>query len=286
MFNAAGTPPPAPLCFASIRGQNIEAMSGPFELQGMFTKESLPGLLQYIGMMQASGELVLRSGRDQAVVTFKSGRLVDALFRDKHGEEAVYHSLVMENGNFHFRAGDVDAKRTSINNTVDSLLLNAAYWQDTHIPEADRVPEDVVLHLLAPSIASDFSFQRLHWQILAQVDGHRTAGAVAAALKLSYGEMEPNLRALVKLGLVQFEGTNKPVDPAFFNELTPILVNLLGPIGKIKVLDVADAMGIKPEELDVGEVRHFIEAMSREIKPSVQQDFLLRVEPLLKRYGR
>jgi hypothetical protein len=260
--------------------------SAPFELQGMFTRESLPGLLQYIGMMQAGGELLLRSGRDQAVITFKNGRLMDALFRDKRGEEAIYYSLIMDNGNFHFRASDVEGKQTTINNSVDSLLLNAAYWQDTHVPDEDQVPKDAILHLLAPSIASDFSFQRLHWQILAQVDGKRNSEAVAEALKLSYAEVEPNLRSLVKLGLIQVEGHNKPVDPAFFSELTPILVRLLGPIGKIKVLDVSDAMGIKPEELDVGEVKHFLEAMLREVKPSLQQEFLVLSEPLIKRYGR
>jgi hypothetical protein len=250
---------------------------------GSFTRDSTPGLLQYINMLRASGELLLVAAKDRAVVTFLEGRLVDTRFAGLFGEEALYQAMMMPNGSFHFRYGEVEAAIT-INRPLEALMLNAVYLQDI---QGQPIRGDEVASLVSASVETEMALELRHFQLISMANGQRTLQQIAQSLHIHLTELVRFARDLQITGILRLETPQLvPVDPQFFQELIPRIFSLVGPVGEVMMLDVAEELGIQLEELEQNQVGEYLLLLLEELPSNRQIPFRAFAQDLMGRYGK
>jgi hypothetical protein len=253
------------------------------DFSGSFARDSIPGLLQYINMLQASGELLLVAAKDRAVVTFVAGRLVDARFVGLYGEEALYQAMMLGNGAFYFRFGNVEASVT-ITRPLEALMLNAVYLQDI---QGRPIRGDEVASLIASSVDTEMALELRHFQLISLANGQRTLEQIARSLNISLTELVRFARDLQLTGIVRLEVPKAaPVDPQFFQELMPRVFALVGPVGEVMMLDVAEELGVELENLEQSQVGDYLLRLLQELPSNRQVQFRGFAQDLLERYGR
>jgi Domain of unknown function (DUF4388) len=253
-------------------------------LKGNFDRETIPSLLQYLGTLSATGELTFLSGSLHAVVYLERGRVVDAIFGTRGGQEALFHAMNLTSGMFTFTAG-VRAPHSTIDSSLESLILNAAYWQDTQggwVISADSIPKPTTGRAI-----SGVNLNLEQWQLLAQIDGKRTVAQLGAAMRIELSVLEGMLRGLRHQGLVEFYLRQAvPVDPKFIADLRLRLASVIGPVATAVMANAAADFGNTPERLEVAQLRAFVTTIVLKLPEAKRAKFRDLAQPLLERHAR
>jgi Domain of unknown function (DUF4388) len=258
-----------------------QPMSNAHDLQGDFTKSSLPSLLQYLGMIGATGELVLNiPPNDKAVLSLERGKLIDAIYREHTGQLALFQVMQTQNGYFQFKSGIYDVK-ASIDSSLERLLMGAAAFEHAR---TQFQPNDVP-SILPSSTSGNISLQAAQLRVVAMIDSQRSISQLANAVRGSIGDVTALISQLVESGLVAVKtSTVEGVNPQFFEDLRPRLSSLVGPMAHIMMVDAAERLGFSLENLDKKLVRAFLTELHKEVPSNQMKQFVVLVEPLLRRY--
>ena len=123
----AGTEPAA-----SARAQNQEK-SECVALKGDLSEIGLLDVIQILDNAQKNGKLLISSEGQEGVIYFNSGRIVNACYQNKTGEQAMYALVGVKGGTFDYQPSD-KAFEMVINNNNTNLLLEGLRLLD----EANR----------------------------------------------------------------------------------------------------------------------------------------------------
>jgi len=258
------------------------------KLRGEFGRDSLPGLIQYLAHLGVSGELTLRtpgSTTPLGAVSLDRGKVVDARMGPRSGQEALFHALNLERGQFSFVEGP-SAFDSTIEVSLESLLLGAAYWQDTH-PELPPVTPESVPRLKLDEIQGNIRFTPPELMLTTRINGQRSVSLLAQSYRL---ELEVALGAVGTLmgkGIVDLVPELRPrVDPAFWTQLEPLLTRLSGPMARFKLQDALEKVGlIEREQLETAQVSAFLDALEGTLTPAKRPVFQEQVQALRERHA-
>ena len=254
-------------------------------LQGDFTQDSIPSLLQYLGMLKATGQLSLTSSFMRAVIVVDRGRVIDASLGHSSGQEALFRILSFRSGTFQFTPGEVPRKIT-IHTSLERLLLDAAFWQDTQ----DGPPEPIDPNLI-PTFSSrgapvEMNFSSLHWRVIAHVDGLRSIEDIGLHARIEPNQLELIVYELERLGILELHVRQIiPIDPAFLDEVRQCLTVVIGPIARVIMKDVAEALGVTLETLERTHTQAFTQELTARLAPAKQERFKTLVQPVMHRFA-
>jgi Domain of unknown function (DUF4388) len=252
-------------------------------LKGNFERETIPSLLQYLGTLAVTGELTLISGSLRPTVYLERGRVIDAIFGARGGQEALFHAMNLISGTFTFTAG-VRAPHSTIDSSLESLILNAAYWQDTHgelTIGATSVPK-----LITGRALGEVNLNLEQWQVLTQIDGRRTIAQIGAIVRIEQRVLERVLHGLQHQGLVEFSLRQAaPVDPKFMTELRLRLASVIGPVATAILSNAASEFGTTPERLEVTSLRAFVTTIVLKLPETKRAKFRDLAQALLERHA-
>jgi hypothetical protein len=96
----------------------------PAPLSGTLGAFAFVDVIQMIANAGKTGELTISQADSQARMHFNNGNLVDAEYRECYGKDAFEKILLLQDGYFEFRTGQLSQKR-SIKASLTQLLLDA-----------------------------------------------------------------------------------------------------------------------------------------------------------------
>jgi hypothetical protein len=258
-----------------------QIMTNANDLQGDFTKTSLPSLLQYLGMIGATGELVLEiPPEDIAVLSLENGKLIDARYREHTGQQALFEVMQNKRGTFRFKTGQYDVKN-SIDSSLEQLLMGAAAFEHAR---TQFQPNDVPA-IVPSNTSGNINLQAAQLRVVAMIDGQRSIAQLAQAVRGAVGDVTALVSQLVESGLVAVKSNAiEAVNPKFFDDLRPRVSSLVGPMANIMMIDAAERLGYNLETLDKRLVRAFLTELHKEIPKNQMKQFVSLVEPLLRQY--
>ncbi|MBB6097165.1 hypothetical protein HNR42_000579 [Deinobacterium chartae] len=262
-------------------------MAEEITLQGEYSRDTLPSLIQYLAMLGSSGELWLTASPQQAAtLAFLEGRLIGAHHGNYRGEDALYRILNFSAGQFRFHPGTITIA-PSITAPLEKLLLDAAYWQDTQ-SDAEVLPgPDAVPNVIPDENHGELRLELMHWRVMSLADGQRSLYEIAANLGRNIEEVREIAHQLATRGILTFGArTRATVDPAFLEELRRRLTTLIGPIARVIVNDAAQQFGTPADQLEPTQVRAFLEVLTQLLAPAKQARFRELAAPLIDRFAR
>ena len=256
-------------------------MTNANDLQGDFTKSSLPSLLQYLGMIGATGELELNiPPEDKAVLSLENGKLIDARYREHTGQQALFEVMQNKRGDFQFKTGQFDVKN-SIDSSLEHLLMGAAAFEHAR---TQFHPNDIP-SIVPSNTSGNINLQAAQLRVVAMIDGQRSIAQLAISVRGSVGDVTALVSQLVESGLVAVKSnTVEAINPQFFEDLRPRVSSLVGPMAHIMMIDAAERMGYNLENMDKRLVRAFLTELHKEIPNNQMKQFVVLVEPLLRQY--
>jgi hypothetical protein len=261
-----------------------EGMMQEQTLKGNFERETIPSLLQYLGTLAVTGELTLIAGSLRPTVYLEGGRVVDAIFGTRGGQEALFHAMNLMSGTFTFTAG-VRAPHSTIDSSLESLILNAAFWQDTQggmVISGNSVPRPITGQAI-----NGVNLNLEQWQLLAQIDGKRTLAQIAAVMRIELSVLERVLKGLRQRGLVDFSSHQAVmVDPKFIAELRLRLASVIGPVATALMANAAADFGTTPDRLEASSLRAFVTTIVLKLPETKRTKFRDLAQPLLERHAR
>lgn len=146
-------------------------------------------------------------------------------------EERVYDLLSWSDGRFHFEeSSDIGAVEPQVRVRVDSVLMEGARrideWArlEATIPSAESIP------VLAPTDGPEAAPLELHpgeWEVLAEIDGERDVGRIAADLGKSSFDVARTIYGLVRTGVVQVETRPRRIEATEFEDRIAEITSLL-----------------------------------------------------------
>jgi len=105
-----------------------EQMQTTFVFSGNLKQTSLVDAVQFLEIGKREGILHVYSGRRKGYVTFQSGSVIDAVFRNATGKEAFFLLMSLEEGDFYFEPKSVEQPRL-ITDTIMDLVFE---WDAAH----------------------------------------------------------------------------------------------------------------------------------------------------------
>ena len=186
------------------------------------------------------------------------------------GEKGVYTLLGWLEGDFSFTP-DIDAPEQSISLATEQILLEAArqaeQWED--IKEVLSSTE-AVFNISPSGSANTVSLKPIEWQILAQINGERSIVEIAELLDLHEFEVAKIVFSLTTAGLlheVEYTKTmyRDVVDDVFFDQLTSIFTEVIGPIGPVIIDDEIRLLGEDRATFPQNKAAELVERISLEI---------------------
>ncbi len=252
-------------------------------LKGNFERDTTPSLLQYLGTLSVTGQLALVAGLLHAEVYLERGRVVDAIFGQRGGQEALFHAMNFRSGTFTFTAG-VRAPHSTIDSSLESLILNAVYWQDTQggvSISGGSIPKPI-----SGQAIKGVNLNLEQWQLFAQIDGKRTVAQIGALMRIQPSVLEGLLSGLHHQGLIEFYSRQAvPVDPKFIGELRVRLASVIGPVATTVLANAAADFGTTPERLEAAQMRAFVTAIVLKLPEAKRVKFRDLAQTLLERYA-
>jgi predicted transcriptional regulator len=272
-----------------------QTSTGQQKLQGEFTHDSFPALLQYFGMMGSSGTLLLRVASGPiSSISFLEGRIIDARTGSLSGRTAFFELMGLHSGLFQFRSGQLEPHAT-IDSSLDQLLLEATRqpqaaleinWPPVKQTLSDPVLEpDSVLILNVAHQVEQVQLDNLQLQVLLQAQQQRRAAQIATHLGLSFADARKAIIDLWRLGLIEVRAPQRqPLGGAFITEFIAVLSTVLGPVAKLVAEDAASDLGSSLESLEASQLLAFKNAIETQVDSSRLAKFQALIEPLIKRY--
>ena len=133
-------------------------------------------------------------------------------------EETIYEIMAWDEGYFRFEEhAEIAQHRLLARVRVESLLMEGARrideWTrlEARIPNAEAVP---VLSPLKDGEATPIELRPDEWEVLAEIDGERDVGALAAGVGRSAFDVAKIIYGLVSAGVVQVKESHGEMPPA------------------------------------------------------------------------
>ncbi len=244
----------------------------PEGLTGSLAQLPLIDLLKMLAAGEQTGRLELSSGLDLGDVYLHRGQPVHAEAAGDWGEAALARLVTWPNGHFRFIPGE-DAPERTITRTLDQLLAEAARLASEREAIRRVVPSmDVLPRLARRAPGPTVTIDAADWEVIALLDGARTAAALAAALGVDDFEAMRRLYRLKLAGLVELEkpqqlapAARALAGPHFFQALHAAVAAAVGPLAEIIIDDCLDAMGHTRQDFPRDGIARLAEAISAEI---------------------
>jgi len=244
----------------------------PEGLTGSLAQLPLIDLLKMLAAGSQSGRLELSSGLDLGDIYLHRGQVVHAEAAGDWGEPAFARLVTWPNGQFRFIPGE-EAPERSISRPLDQLLAEAARVASEREAIRRVVPSmDIVPRLARRAPAPTITIEASDWEVIALLDGSRTAAGLAAALGVDDFEAMRRIYRLKLAGLVEFEKAQQLAPaaralagPQFFQALTAAVAAAVGPLAEIIIDDCLDALGHTRQDLPRDAIARLAEAISNEI---------------------
>jgi hypothetical protein len=242
-------------------------------LTGSLAQLPLADLLKMLAAAGQTGRLELTSGLDQGELYIARGEIVHAECDMRTGEGAFTRLAGWPNGQFRFEP-QVPAPQRTIEKPLDRLLA------ETHRAATEReairrvVPNmDVVPHLSRKAPAPSITLEARDWELVAVINGERTAAEIASVLGADDMELARTLYRMKLGGLIEMASlpAAQPVARAlagagFFQALTTAVAGALGPLAEIIIDDAVEDLGFTRATFPRDTVAALAERISSEIR--------------------
>lgn len=244
--------------------------------RGNLAQLSLLDILKMLSSGNRTGRLDIQQGAKTGEIYLQHGNLVHAVTGVKIGEAGVYTLMGWLEGDFSFTP-DVDPPEESINMTTEQMLLEASrqaeQWEDIK----EVVTSTDMVFNISPSGSTDtVSLKPIEWQVLAQVNGQRSIIEIAEILDLQEFDIAKIIYSLTTAGLLH-EITDaqvlfrEVVDDSFFDQLTSIFTEVMGPIGPVIIDDEVRLLGEDKNAFPRDKAAELVERVSLEISDSAKR---------------
>jgi hypothetical protein len=133
----------------------------------------------------------------------------------------------------------------------------------------------------------EFAFDTDMLKLFMAIDGQKTVREVSLEVGMRPPLFKHTFVKLLKLGLIEQLGDETPcVAPAFMDNLRETLIQLVGPLGEVLMVDSAKDMGWETSHIPVSGLADYVAAVAREI-PSEKQsnEFKKRMIKEMKALG-
>jgi len=243
-------------------------------LTGSLAQLPLVDLLKMLAAGGQSGHVQLTSGLDQGDLYFERGELVHVECDMRVGESAFLRLVTWPNGQFRFEPG-VPAPERSLEKPLERLLADSARAASEReairrvVPNMEAVPS-----LARKSPGPTITIDARDWELIALINGERTAGELAAAAGAEDIDMAKALYRLKMAGLIELTAATQSAapqqralaGPAFFQALTTAVAAALGPLAEIIIDDAVEDLGFTRATFPRDTVSALAERISSEIR--------------------
>jgi hypothetical protein len=133
----------------------------------------------------------------------------------------------------------------------------------------------------------EFAFDTDMLKLFMAIDGQKTVREVSLEVGMSPPLFKHTFIKLMKLGLIEQLGNEeKYVHAAFIDTMRETLIQLIGPLGEVLVIDAAKDMGWKTNGIPVSGLADFVAAVAKEIPGDKQSNaFKKRMVEEMKALG-
>ncbi|MBA2665096.1 MAG: DUF4388 domain-containing protein [Bradymonadaceae bacterium] len=129
-----------PFNVSELREAILEILDEKEGFQGVLSDLELTDIIQMLCLAKRTALLHLKHRDHRGRIVFERGEVVHADFNDVTGAEAVYHMLVLRQGDI-FMQSDFDEDRRTIDMGWQDLLLEGVRRADEHRMEADEAQQ-------------------------------------------------------------------------------------------------------------------------------------------------
>ena len=238
--------------------------------RGNLAQISLLDILRMLSSSRRSGRLDIHNAGKSGELFLVNGEIVHAVTGTQLGESGVYSLMSWLEGDFGFTPGIAPPER-SIGTTTEQLLLEAArqaeQWEDIKDILSST---DAVFNISPSGSTNTVSLKPIEWQVLAQVNGERSVIEIGEILELNEFDVARIIYSLTTAGLlheVVGGGTKfKDIaDETFFETLSEVFTEIMGPIGPIIIEDEIKLLGEDISAFPREKTAELVERISLEI---------------------
>jgi hypothetical protein len=238
--------------------------------RGNLAQLSLLDILRMLTSGRRSGRLELQYGGKSGEIYLDRGIIVHAVSGAQMGERVVYSLMGWLEGDFSF-SPDVISPERSIGSTTEQLLLEAArqaeQWEDIKDVLSST---DAVFNINPSGSTTTVSLKPIEWQVLAQVNGERSVIEIGELLELHEFDVARIIYSLTTAGLLHevVGGTQQfreITDESFFEQLSVLYTEIMGPIGPIIIEDEIRLLGEDRNAFPQEKTAELVERISLEI---------------------
>jgi hypothetical protein len=256
--------------------------------RGNLAQLALLDILRMLSSGNRTGKLEISYAGKTGELYMENGNIVHAVTGTQLGESGVYSLVGWLEGDFIFTPG-VPSPEISIDTVTEQLLLEAArqaeQWEDIKDVLSST---DAVFNISPSGSTSTISLRPIEWQVLAQINGERSVVEIGEILDLNEFDVARIIYSLTTAGLLYEVVGGSPrvreiTDEAFFNTLTGIYTEIMGPIGPIIIEDEIKLLGEDKNAFPQDKLAELVERISLEIPDTKKRaDFQKRMVMLLR----
>jgi Domain of unknown function (DUF4388) len=267
--------------FTLASGERRPKAHNTESLLGRLRHGSVPAILHYLSAVSASGELLLLSGVHRAVIALNLGFVVDARFDTFDGERALYRAMQLEVGCFALDESR-HSKVATVDGSLQGLLMQAAYWQDTE-RALERVAANSVLTRCGPPFHAGHlsDIQRL---VLDALEDYPEPASIAHRLGMPVEVIIEEVAKLVAAGILTASDPGRKVNPRFIKEMRDHLGSMIGQQAQVAFGRAVREVG-HSENLDELHLAEFLDELGRDISIAQQIAFLSHARRIAPGYG-
>ena len=257
--------------------------------RGNLRQISLLDILRMLTSGKRSGRLEIQHAGKNGEVFIDRGIIVHAASGTQLGEGVVYTLMGWLEGEFLFTP-DVASPEKSIGTTTEQLLLEAArqaeQWEDIKDVLSST---DAVFNISPSGSTTTVSLKPIEWQVLAQVNGQRSVAEIGELLDLHEFDVAKIVYSLTTAGLLHevvggVQQFREILEDPFFENLSAMYTEIMGPIGPIIIEDEIRLMGEDRNAFPQEKAAELVERISLEIADNKKRaEFQKRMVAHLRR---
>jgi len=257
--------------------------------RGNLKQISLLDILRMLTSGRRTGRLEIQHAGKNGEVFIDQGIIVHAASGTQLGERVVYTLMGWLEGEFLFTP-DVASPEKSIGTTTEQLLLEAArqaeQWEDIKDVLSST---DAVFNISPSGSTTTVSLKPIEWQVLAQVNGQRSVAEIGELLDLHEFDVAKIVYSLTTAGLLHevvggVQQFREILEDPFFENLSAMYTEIMGPIGPIIIEDEIRLMGEDRNAFPQEKAAELVERISLEIADNKKRaEFQKRMVAHLRR---
>lgn len=121
--------------------------------------------------------------------------------------------------------------------------------------------------------SKEFAFDTDMLKLFMAIDGQKTVREVSQEVQLGTPKFKDTFVRLLKLGLIEQAGNEEAcAEESFIDSMRATLIQLIGPLGEVLILDAAEDMGWETNRIPVSGLANFVAAVAKEIPGSKQSN--------------